>query len=549
MPAWAVAAGHTYNVNVGVLGHVDSGKTSLVAALSTTLSTAALDKHPQSRERGITLDLGFSSFMVPAPPQIQAAGYSHVQFTLVDCPGHASLIRTIIGGAQIIDLMVLVVDASKGIQTQTAECIVIGEVAAADMVVALNKIDQFPAEKQERYCRKAQKLVAATLTATKFAGCPIVPVAARPGAGGAPVSGGEADAAPIGVQQLVNTLLQRVQLRQPTTAGNGSGRAAATEPFLFFIDHCFAIKGQGTVMTGTVMRGSVRVGDPIELPELRVQKKVKSMQMFRQPIQVCSRGDRLGICVTQLDAKQVERGLACTPGTVPTFEAAVAAVEKIRFYSGEVRSRSKMHITVGHVTAFDSSRDYLYQDFLYGLEGRPAASGVPAAGQHPADHQQQRQQQDDGQEGQLQAVHHGVQWAYLRFSQPVTAAADSLIIGSKLDADLHTSTCRLAFYGRICCLVDPSDQRRLRRLLPVYKPKQREGAIERIEADGCTAVCRGMFQKETDLALFTGMRVVAAPGGQEGRIEGGFGKSGKFKVHFRKRTGSGPCWDRKRSSR
>lgn len=219
--------------------------------------------------------------------------------------------------------MVLVVDASKGIQTQTAECIVIGEVAAADMVVALNKIgaclgwlsklhrdstssivprtcktgwhqhqppsaisllphaDQFPAEKQERYCRKAQKLVAATLTATKFAGCPIVPVAARPGAGGAPVSGGEADAAPIGVQQLVNTLLQRVQLRQPTTAGNGSGRAAATEPFLFFIDHCFAIKGQGTVMTGTVMRGSVRVGDPIELPELRVQKKVKSMQMFR----------------------------------------------------------------------------------------------------------------------------------------------------------------------------------------------------------------------------------------------------------------------------
>ena len=110
----------------------------------------------------------------------------------------------------------------------------------------------------------------------------------------------------------------------------------------------------------------------------------------------------------------------------------------------------------GPAAAFDSSRDYLYQDFLYGLEGRPAASGVPAAGQHPADHQQQRQQQDDGQEGQLQAVHHGVQWAYLRFSQPVTAAADSLIIGSKLDADLHTSTCRLAFYGRICCLVDPS---------------------------------------------------------------------------------------------
>lgn len=100
-------------------------QTSLVRALSTVLSTAALDKHPQSRERGITLDLGFSAFSVPPPPSL-AASYSAVQFTLVDCPGHASLIRTVIGGAQIIDMMLLVVDATKGMQTQTAECVVIG---------------------------------------------------------------------------------------------------------------------------------------------------------------------------------------------------------------------------------------------------------------------------------------------------------------------------------------------------------------------------------------------------------------------------------------
>ena len=110
-----------------------------MAALSTTLSTAALDKNPQSRERGITLDLGFSSFLAPAPPALAAAGISRVQFTLVDCPGHASLVRTIVGGAQIVDAMVLVVDVTKGIQTQTAECIVIGEIATSHMVVALNK--------------------------------------------------------------------------------------------------------------------------------------------------------------------------------------------------------------------------------------------------------------------------------------------------------------------------------------------------------------------------------------------------------------------------
>lgn len=89
-----------------------------VAALSTTLSTAALDKHPQSKERGITLDLGFSSFAMPMPAHLSHLPYDEVQVTLVDCPGHASLIKTIIGGAQIINMMLLVVDINRGIQTQ-----------------------------------------------------------------------------------------------------------------------------------------------------------------------------------------------------------------------------------------------------------------------------------------------------------------------------------------------------------------------------------------------------------------------------------------------
>ena len=89
-----------------------------MAALSTLLSTAALDKNPQSRERGITLDLGFSSFCVPMPPALAGLAADVLQFTLVDCPGHASLIRTVIGGAQIIDTMLLVVDVTKGIQAR-----------------------------------------------------------------------------------------------------------------------------------------------------------------------------------------------------------------------------------------------------------------------------------------------------------------------------------------------------------------------------------------------------------------------------------------------
>lgn len=91
-------AGRRVNVNVGVLGHIDSGKTALARALSTTASTAAFDKQPQSRERGITLDLGFSCFVVPLRGAEPGTSDTLLQVTLVDCPGHASLIRTIIGG-------------------------------------------------------------------------------------------------------------------------------------------------------------------------------------------------------------------------------------------------------------------------------------------------------------------------------------------------------------------------------------------------------------------------------------------------------------------
>ena len=132
------------NINLGVLGHVDSGKTSLVRAMTEVSSTASLDKAPESRERGITLDLGFSAFTRDAPPNVVEAGYDQVQFTLVDCPGHASLIRTIMGGAQIIDMMLLIIDVTKGIQTQTAECVVIGEILADKFLIVLNKVDLLP---------------------------------------------------------------------------------------------------------------------------------------------------------------------------------------------------------------------------------------------------------------------------------------------------------------------------------------------------------------------------------------------------------------------
>ncbi|VDP50817.1 unnamed protein product, partial [Echinostoma caproni] len=152
------------NLNVGILGHVDSGKTSVAKSLSTIASTSAFDKNPQSKKRGITLDLGFSSF-----------------FTLVDCPGHSSLIRTVLCGSQIIDLMLLVVDVTKGFQTQTAECLVIGEITCEQMIVVLNKCDLLPEETREQQIEKMKKRVSKTLATTRFAGAPITAISAAPG--------------------------------------------------------------------------------------------------------------------------------------------------------------------------------------------------------------------------------------------------------------------------------------------------------------------------------------------------------------------------------
>lgn len=134
--------------------------------------------------------------------------------------------------------------------------------------------------------------------------------------------GGDQTTQPERMQDLIVTLLQ--SLTKPERTSNGI--------FRFSIDHCFPVKGQGTVLTGTVLSGHVSVDDMIELPMLlffflsfgahmsRLQqtRKVKSMQMFRKPVKLASQGDRLGICVTQFDSKLLERGIACTPGSMQT---------------------------------------------------------------------------------------------------------------------------------------------------------------------------------------------------------------------------------------
>ena len=355
------------NVNVGILGHVDSGKTSLVKTLSTLLSTAALDKSKESRERGMTLDLGFSCFFLPLPDHL-AALYpqkKQLQMTLVDCPGHASLIRTIIGGAQIIDMVVLVVDAYKGWQAQTTECLVLAELTSPHLVVALNKVDLFPEEAREECIARAMKNVRQRLASSRFPNAPMVGVSACIGgekvAAATLVVGGESTATTTTAASSSNAILGAVP-HQPThniqvlvetiqQSLPAPQRQAGNSSFYFAIDHCFPIKGMGTVLTGTCLSGSVKVNETIEFPTLgKLERKIKSMQMFKRKTLAIQQGDRAGICVSSLDSNLLERGICAAPKTVHLLKGAVCLIRKIPQYPGTLKNGAKFHVSVGHTT-------------------------------------------------------------------------------------------------------------------------------------------------------------------------------------------------------
>lgn len=223
---------------------------------------------------------------MPLPPHLLEEAeerYDSLQFTLVDCPGHASLIKTIIGGAQIIDMIVLVIDINKGIQTQTAECIVIGEITTEKMIIVLNKVDMIPSEEREERIEKMKNKLRKVFSSTKFPDPEFVLTSAAVGGekvaavtgdhDGAVGKGGNGGgkgsiAAPLvetkGVDALIDVV--RASITVPKRDYDG--------PFFFAIDHCFPIKGHGTVLTGTILSGTIQINSTVELPLLQQQRKV-----------------------------------------------------------------------------------------------------------------------------------------------------------------------------------------------------------------------------------------------------------------------------------
>uniref|UniRef100_A0AAG5D8N4 Selenocysteine-specific elongation factor n=1 Tax=Anopheles atroparvus TaxID=41427 RepID=A0AAG5D8N4_ANOAO len=424
------------NLNIGILGHVDSGKTTLARTLSAIASTAAFDKNPQSQERGITLDLGFSALQVEVPDHLReqcaAQGYDQLQYTFVDCPGHASLIRTIIGGAQIIDMMLLVIDSEKGIQAQTAECLVIGELTCKRLIVVLNKIDTLADPQQrKKTVDKLSKGIASVLSTMAFDETPIVAISAGTGEN---------------IQLLVDTLAAKSFVPQRSTH----------LPFMFAVDHCFAIKGQGTVCTGTVLQGQLSVNDEVEIPKIKLHRKVKSIQMFRKSYQTIRQGDRAGICITQFDPKTLERGIVCASSYAHYVHACITKLTRVRYFKRPLRSKAKFHVTCGYETVLATALLFVGKGDTFSYD-------------------QQYEYLEELSDSSLTPNDCHV-FTLLEFEKPILAFPDALIIGSKLDSDIHSAECRLAFSGRLSYII--RDGKYHETVLPglqIFKQKTKTG--------------------------------------------------------------------------
>lgn len=483
--------------------------------MSTKLSTAALDKHPQSKARGITLDLGFSSFTVDT-----------TQFTLVDCPGHASLVKTVVGGSQIIDMVLLVVDVTKGIQPQTAECIVIAEITTEFMIVVLNKIDLVPIDKRMICVKKATKLIRKTLQGTRFKNAPVIPASTKRDF--------------VQVQELIDCMVEMAH-SETFTLSRRHCKDRSYLPFLMHVDHCFAIKGQGTVITGTISEGQLSVGQCIEFPTLGTTRKVKSIQSFKVSVPHAFAGDRIGVCISNMPSSSFERGLVCEPGSMFRFSQALVRVQKIRFYPDRIKSNIKMHILMGHATYmakveffgmprfsskawvsndhdFAFENDYIHQEELYGIEGRPCSSEDWYGSSTVI------RQADTN-------IFHGPQWALITFDEQVIARDKALFLGAKLDVNPDACTCRIAISGQIIRAMKPGDVD----LLRIYKIKCKHGKIDRVEPDGKSAICSGLFHKHSVMSLFLGMTVLG-PNGTVGTLESSFGNEGQCRVQFKRKV-------------
>ncbi len=298
------------HVNVGTIGHVDHGKTTTTAAITKVLGSAVdfadIDKAPEERERGITINTAHVEY------ETAKRHYAHV-----DCPGHADYVKNMITGAAQMDGAILVIAATDGPMAQTREHILLArQVGVPRMVVFLNKCDMVD---DEELLELVEMEVRDLLNEYGFEGddTPIIRGSALKALEGDPK-----------YVESIKQLMDAVDEWIPTPTRD------TDKPFLMSIEDVFTITGRGTVVTGRVERGTLKLNDEVEIVGIKPTQKtvVTGIEMFRKQLDFAQAGDNAGVLLRGISREQVERGqVLAKPGSVTPhtkFEAEVYVLSK-----------------------------------------------------------------------------------------------------------------------------------------------------------------------------------------------------------------------------
>ena len=304
------------HINIGTIGHVDHGKTTLTAAITQVLAKkgqakqrdfASIDNTPEEKARGITINTAHVEY------ETESRHYAHV-----DCPGHADYVKNMVTGAAQMDGAILVVAATDGAMPQTKEHILIArQVGVPSIVVYLNKCDALAEEDQE-LLELVEMELQELLEAKGYEGCPIIRGSALKALEGDEKWG-----------ESVNELMKAVDEHIPTP------KRDVDKPFLMPVEDVFSISGRGTVATGRVEQGIVRGNDKLQIVGLRedVRETVAvSLEMFQKTLDEAQAGENVGILLRGIGKNEIERGMVlCAPGKVnphKKFKAAVYILTK-----------------------------------------------------------------------------------------------------------------------------------------------------------------------------------------------------------------------------
>ena len=299
------------HVNIGTIGHVDHGKTTLTAAITATLAArvagnskvdfANIDKAPEERERGITISTAHVEY------ETEKSHYAHV-----DCPGHADYVKNMITGAAQMDGAILVVAATDGVMAQTREHILLArQVNVPYIVVFLNKCDMVD---DEELIELVEMEVTEVLEEYGFKGCPIIKGSALKAIEDPNGEWGDK------IMELMDTVDEYIPTPERDT----------DKPFLMPVEDVFTISGRGTVATGRVERGTLHLNDELEILGIKedvAKTVVTGIEMFRKTLDEAMAGDNIGALLRGIDRNSIEKGqVLAKPGSVTCHKKFTAQV-------------------------------------------------------------------------------------------------------------------------------------------------------------------------------------------------------------------------------